>query len=76
MPLSMTRIFFLPPPSISNRRRVAWASIEFSTSSLTTEAGLSTTSPAAIWLARSSESIRICETGLSDGRDMNIFHIL
>ena len=34
----------------------------FSTSSLTTEAGRSTTSPAAIWLARSSGSFRIRDT--------------
>src|SRR5579862_5405422 len=37
-------------------RRRAPASIAFSTSSLTTEAGRSTTSPAAIWLARSGGS--------------------
>src|SRR5262245_27752326 len=35
--------------------RRAPASMPFSTSSLTTEAGRSTTSPAAIWLARSTE---------------------
>src|SRR2546427_6380006 len=34
-------------------RRRAPASMAFSTNSLTTEAGRSTTSPAAIWLARS-----------------------
>jgi len=37
----------------------AYASIEFSMSSLTTEAGLSTTSPAAIFPIRVSESILI-----------------
>src|SRR4051794_3267702 len=34
--------------------RLAPASMAFSTSSLTTDAGRSTTSPAAIWLARSA----------------------
>ena len=42
--------------------RRAPASIAFSTSSLTTEAGRSTTSPAAIWLARSSGSLRMRAT--------------
>jgi hypothetical protein len=39
--------------------RFAPASSEFSSSSFTTEAGLSTTSPAAIWLATWSERIRM-----------------
>src|SRR6266540_1753196 len=43
-----------PPPSTSTRMRVARASTAFSRSSLATLAGRSTTSPAAIWLARSS----------------------
>src|SRR5205085_6449415 len=43
-------------------RRVAPASIAFSTSSLTMEAGRSTTSPAAIWLARSAGSRLILPT--------------
>src|SRR5947208_7929269 len=42
--------------------RVAPASIAFSTSSLTIEAGRSTTSPAAIWLARSAGSRLILPT--------------
>src|SRR5581483_11748693 len=53
-PSSSTRTCFLPPSSTWIAIRVAPASIAFSTSSLTTEAGRSTTSPAAIWLARSS----------------------
>ncbi len=52
-PSSVTRIRATPPSSMSTRTRVAPASIAFSTSSLTTLAGRSTTSPAAIWLARS-----------------------
>jgi len=39
--------------------RVAPASREFSSSSFTTDAGRSTTSPAAIWLATWSESMRM-----------------
>src|SRR5262245_10218499 len=42
--------------------RRAPASIAFSTSSLTTEAGRSTTSPAAIWLARSEGNRAILPT--------------
>jgi hypothetical protein len=45
------RISFAPPFSISTSMRVAPASRLFSTSSLTTDAGRSTTSPAAIWFA-------------------------
>ena len=41
-----------PPPSSSTRTSVAPASRAFSTSSLTTDAGRSTTSPAAIWETR------------------------
>jgi len=43
-----------PPPSTSTVIRVAPASSAFSTSSLTTDAGRSTTSPAAIWFTRAS----------------------
>ena len=50
-PLSMTDILSKPPFSISILIWLLPESIEFSTSSLTTWAGLSTTSPAAIWLA-------------------------
>src|SRR6267378_2435069 len=55
-PSSSTRMSFLPPSSTVTAIRRAPASIEFSTSSLMTEAGRSTTSPAAIWLARSTGS--------------------
>src|SRR5947209_9707613 len=58
-PLSVIAISFLPPASTSRRIRVAPASREFSRSSLTTEAGRSTTSPAAILLATLSESTRM-----------------
>jgi len=47
-PSSTTRTSRRPPPSTSMSMRVAPASMAFSTSSLTTEAGRSTTSPAAI----------------------------
>ena len=52
-PLSRTSISFLPPFSRRTSMTVAPASMAFSTSSFTTEAGRSTTSPAAIWLIRS-----------------------
>ena len=48
MPSSRTRISPHPPRSSSTSMRCAPASREFSTSSLTTEAGRSITSPAAI----------------------------
>lgn len=47
-PLSVTRMRPMPPPRISTATAVAPASTAFSTSSLTTLAGRSTTSPAAI----------------------------
>ena len=49
-PSSLTRTKEVPPSSILIQIFFAFASSEFSTSSLTTEAGLSITSPAAIWL--------------------------
>src|SRR4051812_42322101 len=58
-PSSATRISLRPPASTAIRRSVAPASSEFSSSSLTTEAGRSTTSPAAILLATLSERTRI-----------------
>ena len=51
-PLSVTRMKDIPPPCISTVTLFAPASIEFSQSSFTTEAGRSTTSPAAIRSAR------------------------
>ena len=48
LPLSLTSMLPTPPRAISTEMAVLPASIEFSTSSLTTEAGRSTTSPAAI----------------------------
>ena len=59
LPLSRTRIILAPPFSISISIRVAPESKLFSTSSFTTEAGLSTTSPAAIWFAKRAGSILI-----------------
>src|SRR5690625_1127772 len=58
-PSSRTRIKREPPASISTSMRVLPASRLFSTSSLTTDAGRSMTSPAAIWLTRSGGSGRI-----------------
>ena len=49
-PLSLILINLAPPCSISILICVAPASKQFSINSLTTEEGLSTTSPAAIWL--------------------------
>jgi|GEM_PF-4906711 len=48
LPLSLTRIMVTPPWRISMVTLLALASMAFSTSSLTTEEGRSTTSPAAI----------------------------
>src|SRR6201996_6460803 len=53
------RMSLRPPASTSMRMRVAPASREFSRSSLTTEAGRSTTSPAAIWFATRSDRMRM-----------------
>src|SRR5882762_3548290 len=66
-PLSRTRMSCLPPASISTVTVEAPASSAFSTSSLTTDAGRSTTSPAAILLTRSSGSRSITVIGTSSG---------
>src|SRR5207249_9537184 len=58
-PLSAMRIILRPPASTSTRRESAPASREFSRSSLTTEAGRSTTSPAAILFATWSGRTRM-----------------
>ncbi|SPF32486.1 hypothetical protein SBA4_1160002 [Candidatus Sulfopaludibacter sp. SbA4] len=58
-PSSTMRIRRRPPDSTSTRRSVEPASSEFSSSSLTTEAGRSTTSPAAILLATWSGRMRM-----------------
>ena len=50
-PLSTTWISVFPPSFIINLMEVEPASMAFSMSSFTTEAGRWTTSPAAIWLA-------------------------
>jgi len=47
-PSSLTSIFLFPPDTRFTYICLAPASIEFSISSFTTDAGLSTTSPAAI----------------------------
>ena len=62
-PSSLTRINAEPPRSMSTRISRAPASMLFSTSSFTTDAGRSTTSPAATWLARISGSTRIFGIG-------------
>ncbi len=58
-PSSVIRIKRLPPDSVSIRIDRAPASSAFSSNSLTTEAGRSTTSPAAILLATFSGRIRM-----------------
>src|SRR5215472_3490255 len=58
-PSSVTRIMRLPPCSTSIRTVFAPASRAFSSSSFTTDAGRSTTSPAAILFATASASMRI-----------------
>ena len=58
-PSSTTAIRSTPAPSSSTRIFLAPASREFSISSFTTEAGRSTTSPAAILFATSGGSTRI-----------------
>ena len=58
-PSSAMRIRRRPPDSTSTRNSLAPASSEFSSSSLTTEAGRSTTSPAAILLATWSGRMRM-----------------
>src|SRR4030042_1945249 len=63
LPLSVTLMRRTPPSCASTDICVAPASREFSTSSLTTEAGLSTTSPAAILETTSGN--RICMDILS-----------
>src|SRR5574344_430257 len=67
LPLSRIRISLQPPFSNAIAMRVAPTSRRFSTSSLTTEAGRSTTSPAAIWLASKGGRIRI---GILAGGDI------
>jgi hypothetical protein len=57
-PSSATAIQSRPPPRSSTRTRLAPASSAFSTSSFTTEAGRSTTSPAAIWSISASSRRR------------------
>src|SRR5437660_7728460 len=58
-PSSITRIMRLPPTSTSTRMVFAPASMAFSSSSFTTDAGRSTTSPAAILFATASGNMRI-----------------
>ena len=59
MPLSAIRTRSLPPRSTLTSTRVAPASMLFSSSSLTTLAGRSTTSPAAIWFTTDCDNCRI-----------------
>src|SRR5581483_5019504 len=66
-PSSVTRITPRPPPVATMSMREAPASIAFSTSSLTTLAGRSTTSPAAMRLTRLGGSSRIAMTCLGAG---------
>ena len=64
-PSSKTRMVPKPPPSTSMSTLRAPASSEFSSSSLTTDAGRSTTSPAAIWFTTSVVRTRIGGIGPS-----------
>src|SRR5690606_37525768 len=79
-PLSRMRISLTPPSSTSISRRVAPASRLFSSSSLTTEAGRSTTSPAAIWLAsRGDNRLILAKTkepcsGIGDTQHLTHFY--
>src|SRR5215471_13837050 len=68
-PLSVIWINFFPPASTLSLIRVAPASSEFSSISFTTDAGRSTTSPAAIWFATVSESTWILPIGRAVLRD-------
>ena len=64
-PLSETRINDFPPFSTSTTMRVLFASSAFSSNSFTTEAGRSTTSPAAILFDRISGRILILDMDAS-----------
>ena len=64
-PLSVILIKDIPPSFISMVMAVEPASIEFSTSSFTTDEGRSTTSPAAILLIVSESSILITANSIS-----------
>ena len=64
-PLSVTRIRVIPPRWISTVMLVAPASMAFSISSLMTDAGLSTTSPAAIRFATANDNTLIFPMFLS-----------
>ena len=64
-PSSVTSMSRVPPPSMATRIERAPASSAFSPSSLTTEAGRSTTSPAAIWSM--SASLRTAMVGMAPG---------
>src|SRR5258705_9732194 len=61
-PLSTTRICFTPPSTSATLISVAPASRLFSRSSFSTDAGRSTTSPAAVWLMSVSGSGRMAGT--------------
>jgi len=65
-PSSSTAIRRTPPAASRTVTCVAPASSALSTSSRTTDAGRSTTSPAAIWLTSSSGSSRIGRGGTGD----------
>jgi hypothetical protein len=62
-PSSSTSTSSRPPPPTATSTRVAPASSAFSTSSFTTDAGRSTTSPAAMRLTRCSGRRRIVGMG-------------
>ena len=68
LPSSVIPIRRLPPPSVKMSTRLAPASMAFSTSSLTTLAGRSTTSPAAMRLTTCSGAGGRAWAGLSIDR--------
>ena len=67
-PSSRTTMRFTPPPSMETVMAPASASRLFSKSSFTMDAGRSTTSPAAIWLATNSGSLRMRGMGRQEPR--------
>ncbi len=66
-PSSVIEMRLTPPSSSTMRSVVAPASIAFSSNSLTTDAGRSTTSPAAIWLISWSGRGWIARSGRAAG---------
>ena len=75
-PSSVTAMRRMPPPSRRTSIARAPASMAFSRISLSTEAGLSITSPAAIWLISRSGSARMERRSVMGGSGVAIGRIL